>query len=173
MKKIKITLFSTILLFICNQSFAAGWCYERDLNYPPGMFGQFNDKLKTSSNQINKYFKFGKELLSEKPERMLFGLAYLEVLMNELCFDRHSVAAQQSREKIEDIILGLRDSLGMPTSFSRQKAINIYWSTGQLLKLAQVEKLEIDEERKKNIDLIRLTKSSLRAALRKAQKNEN
>ena len=110
---------------------------------------------------------------SEKPERMLFGLAYLEVLMNELCFDRHSVAAQQSREKIEDIILGLRESLGIPTSFSRQKAINIYWSTGQLLKLAQVEKLEIDEERKKNIDLIRLTKSSLRAALRKAQKNEN
>lgn len=173
MREIRLILFSTILLIGSNQVSAAEWCYERDLNYPSGMFGQFNDKLKTSSNQISKYFKFGKDLLSEKPERMLFGLAYLEVLMNELCFDRHSVAAEQSREKIEDIILGLRESLGIPTSFSRQKAINIYWSTGQLLKLAQVEKLEIDEERKKNIDLIRLTKSSLKSALRKAQKNEN
>lgn len=98
-KKLKFIFFSTILLISSNQSFAAEWCYERDLNYPAGMFGQFNDKLKTSSNQINKYFKFGKDLLSEKPERMLFGLAYLEAPMNELSFDRHSVAAQQSREK--------------------------------------------------------------------------
>ena len=40
------------------------------------------------------------------------------------------------------------------------------------MKLAQVEKLEIDDEREKNIDLIRLTKASLRSALRNAQKNE-
>ena len=147
------------------------WCYEKDIVYPSGMFAAFSDKMKQSSKQVNKFFKFGKDTLPQKPHRMLFGLAYLEALVNELCFNRHNLDAQNSREKIEDIVLGLRESLGISTSFSRQKAINIYWSTGKLLMLANVEKLEIDEDRKANIESIRVAKASLMSALRKAKQN--
>ena len=52
------------------------------------MFGQFSGKQNTSIKKINKFFKFGKDTLPEKPYRMLYGLAYLEILVNYefLCF---------------------------------------------------------------------------------------
>lgn len=148
---------------------AEEWCYERNLKYPQGMFGQFNDKMKTASKEVNRIFKFGKDKLSERPGQMLYGLAYLEVLVNELCFKRHDVSAAQSRKKIEAVVLDLRKSLGLPTEFTRQKMINIYWSTGNLLQLADVEKLELSEQDKKNIAVLREAKAALRSALRKAQ----
>jgi len=153
------------LLFIAHTAAAEKWCYEKNLNYPNGMFGQFSHKTKVTSQKINSIFKFGKDSLSEHPERMLYGLAYLEVLMNELCFDRHNTSAIQSREKIQKVIINLRTSLGLPSDMSRQKMINIYWSTGKLLEMASVKKLEIDKTRMDNIKILREAKSLLKSEL--------
>lgn len=98
---------------------------------------------------------------------MLQGLAYLEVLVNEMCFIRHDAAVEMSRKKIEKIVLELRESLGLPVTFSRQKMINIYWSTGKLLELADVEKNEISAQQKQNITVLREAKAALKTALKK------
>ena len=156
-----------LFLILFSSSAFADWCYERDISYPKGMFGQFNDKKKTSLMKIDQFFKFGKETLPEQPHRMLYGLAYLEILVNELCFDRHNIASEQAKEKINEIALDLRESLGMPTEMKRGKIVNIYWSTGRLLELAEVTKFEVDESRMENIGKLREAKSTLKLALKR------
>ena len=136
------------------------------------MFGQFNDKKKTASKKINETFKFGKDKLPEQPAKMLQGLAYLEVLVNEMCLVRHDSAVDLSRKKIEKVVLDLRDSLGLPKKFTRQKMINIYWSTGELLELAEVKKNKLSKEQKHNITILRETKAALKAALKKAKDSD-
>ena len=51
---------------------------------------------------------------------------------------------------------------------SRQKMMNIYWSTGRLLSLANAENLNLDEERKQNIATLREAKAALKTALKDA-----
>jgi len=161
----RLIAFTFCILLVVKSATAEEWCYEKNLNYPNGMFGQFSHKTKVTSQKINSIFKFGKNTLSEHPERMLYGLAYLEVLMNELCFDRHNTSAVQSREKIQKVIINLRTSLGLPSDMSRQKMINIYWSTGKLLEMASVKKLQIDKTRKENIKILKEAKSILKSEL--------
>jgi len=168
MRQVCIAILWVAIMFN-NGAQAQEWCFEKDMIYPRGMFGQWSDKSQTASNKINQIFKFGKDTLSENPARMLYGLAYLEVMVNQLCFERHNASAAQSRKKIQAIVDDLRQSLGMPSDMSRQKMINIYWSTGRLLELAQVEKLNLDESRKENIALIREAKAALKATLREAK----
>ena len=163
MKRLAFFLFTVFL----SSAAAADWCYEKDISYPKGMFGQFNDKKKTSLKKIDQFFKFGKETLPEQPHRMLYGLAYLEILVNELCFDRHNEDSNQAKNKINEIALDLRESLGMPVEMKRGKVINIYWSTGRLLELAEVKKFKIDEKRMENITKLREAKSSLKLALKR------
>ena len=47
--------------------------------------------------------------------------------------------------------------------------INIYWSTGELLELAEVKKNKLSKEQKHNITILRETKAALKAALKKAK----
>ena len=70
-----------VYTFLAFNAHASEWCYERDLEYPKGMFGQFNEKRKPPQ-KVNETFKFGKDKLPERPAKMLQGLAYLEVLIN-------------------------------------------------------------------------------------------
>ena len=134
------------------------------------MFGQFNEK-KTASKKVNETFKFGKDKLPEHCQKMLQGLAYLEVLINEMCFVRHDAAVDMSRKKIEGS-LRFENSLGLPQKFTRQKMINIYWSTGELLELAEVTKNKLSKEQKHNITILRETKAALKAALKKAKDSD-
>ena len=172
--RIMRSLIIALLIFICihNTSQADEWCHERNFKYPNGMFGQFEGKMKGSSKQVSRIFKFGKDKLPERPGQMLQGLAYLEVLVNEMCKERTNWDIIRSREKIEKITNDLRLSLGLPLEYSRQRIVNIYWSTGELLKLATVEKLPIDEKRKNNIHTLREAKAALKTALRKAKGND-
>ena len=66
-----------VYTFLALNAHASEWCYERDLEYPKGMFGQFNEKKKTASKKVNESFKFGKDKLPERPAKMLQGLAIL------------------------------------------------------------------------------------------------
>ena len=155
-----------------GASSAENWCYENGIIYPNGMFGKWSDKRQKSSQEISRIFKFGKDTLSQRPGDMLYGLAYLEIMVNELCMDRHNPAAIKSRRKIQNIVDDLRQSLGLSTSMSRQKMVNIYWSTGRLLSLANVQKLEVDEDQKEKIIVIKEAKAALKAALNEFKKYE-
>ena len=57
-------------------------------------------------------------------------------------------------------------------SMSRQKMVNIYWSTGRLLSLATIQKLAVDENQKEKIIVIKEAKAALKAALKEFKKNE-
>ena len=50
--------------------------------------------------------------------------------------------------------------------------VNIYWSTGRLLSLANIQKLEVDEKQKEKIIVIKEAKAALKAALKEFKKNE-
>ena len=139
-------------------------CYQK-ISYPSKMFGQFQGKTNKSIREIQRIFVFGKNKIQEKPSDMLFGLSYLELIINQLCEQMHDSQAITNRIKIEKIVMDLRKSLGIPEDMERSKVINIYWSTGKLLNLAKVEKLTIDEERQKNIQLLRKAKSQLRMSI--------
>ena len=130
------------------------------------MFGQFSGKQKTSIKKINRFFKHGKDTLPEKPYRMLYGLAYLEILVNELCTDVTNYSGIKAREKIEEVLIGLRDTLGLPTKMKRTKIVNIYWSTGKLLELANVKKLNIDDSKLEIIKMLREVKAELKKELK-------
>ena len=132
------------------------------------MFGQFSGKQKTSIKKINRFFKHGKDILPEKPYRMLYGLAYLEILVNELCTDVSSYSGIKARKKIEDVLIGLRETLGLPIEMKRTKIVNIYWSTGKLLELANVKKLNIKDYQKQLIKKLREAKSNLKTELKEA-----
>ena len=136
------------------------------------MFGQFSNKRQKSSHEISRIFQFGKDTLSQRPSDMLYGLAYLEIMVNELCMDRNNPETTKSRKKIQGIVDDLRQSLGLSMSMSRQKMVNIYWSTGRLLSLANVQKLEVDENQKEKITVIKEAKAALKAALKEFKKNE-
>jgi hypothetical protein len=170
MKKFFV-FFLALLFFPLVQvpAHADEWCYEQDIIYPNGMFGQFSDRQKNSSKEVSKIFKFGKDKLPQRPHKMLYGLAYLEVLTNELCWERHNSTALEAREDIKEIVLDLRESLGLSKDMSHQKMINIYWSTGRLLSLANVEKLSLSAEKKENITILREAKAALKLALKDAK----
>lgn len=172
----RLTIIALLLSFISSPSWGAssaeGWCYEKGIIYPNGMFGKWGDKRKKSSYEISRIFQFGKDTLSQRPSDMLYGLAYLEVMVNELCMDRHDPAAIKSQRKIQNIVSDLRQSLGLSKSMSRQKMVNIYWSTGRLLSLANVQKLEVDEIQKEKIIVIKEAKAALKAALKEFKKDE-
>ena len=76
-------------------------CYERGISYPKEMYGQFSDKQRTSIKKIDRFFKHGKDTLQEKRYRMLYVLAYLEILANELCSDVTNYSGIKARKKIE------------------------------------------------------------------------
>ena len=99
---------------------------------------------------------------------MLYGLAYLEILVNELCVDTTNYSSINARNKIEKIIIDLRVSLGLPKEMKRTKIINIYWSTGKLLELANVKKLNIKDYQKTLIKKLREAKSNLKTELKEA-----
>ena len=134
------------------------------------MFGRFSNKRQKSSYEISRIFQFGKDTLSQRPHDMLYGLAYLEIMVNELCMDRHNPAAIKSQKKLQHIVDDLRQSLGLSRNMSRQKMINIYWSTGRLLSLANVQKLKVDEKKKEKIIIIKEAKAALKAALTEFKK---
>ena len=136
------------------------------------MFGSLENKTNKSIREIQKVFVFGKNKLQEKPDGMLFGLAYLEVMINQLCEDMHNVQSINTKKKLEDIVNDIRISMGIPKIMSRSKIINIYWSTGELLSLAKVKKIKIDIERKQNINSVRKIKSILKTSINK-KLNEN
>ena len=163
-------LLSIILIniYLNNSALAYSECHEKEISYPREMFGQFSGKQNTSIKKINKFFKFGKDTLPEKPYRMLYGLAYLEILVNELCIDTTNYSSINARNKIEKIIIDLRVSLGLPKEIKRTKIINIYWSTGKLLELANVKKLNIKDYQKTLIKKLREAKSNLKTELKEA-----
>ena len=56
------------------------------------------------------------------------GLAYLEILVNELCSDVTNYKGIKAGEKkIEKILTELRELLVYPANIKRTKIINIYW----------------------------------------------
>ena len=99
---------------------------------------------------------------------MLYGLAYLEILVNELCTDVSSYSGIKARKKIEEVLIGLRETLGLPIEMKRTKIVNIYWSTGKLLELANVKKLNIKDYQKTLIKKLREAKSNLKTELKEA-----
>ena len=62
----------------------------------------------------------------------------------------------------------MRVSLGLPKEIKRTKIINIYWSTGKLLELANVKKLNIKDYQKQLIKKLREAKSNLKTELKEA-----
>jgi Mg2+/Co2+ transporter CorB len=174
--KYRLVISSVLLSLLSSTSWGASsaesWCYEKGIIYPNGMFGQFSNKRQKSSHEISRIFQFGKDTLSQRPGDMLYGLAYLEIMVNELCMDRNNPEAIKSRKKIQGIVDDLRQSLGLSMSMSRQKMVNIYWSTGRLLSLANIQKLEVDEKQKEKIIVIKEAKAALKAALKEFKKNE-
>lgn len=174
-KILSITLIFTLttsLIFFNSSAISSDWCYEKNTIPPNGMFGRFNDKQRTASKKINKIFKFNKEKLPERPASMLQGLAYLEILVNEMCFTRNNPTLDESRKKIEKIANNIRESLGMPLDFSRKQMIDIYWSTNKLLQSAKIKKTKISQEKKEIINLLRKTKASLKLALKEERNND-
>ena len=71
----------------------------------------------------------------------------------------------------EKIIIDLRVSLGLPKEMKRTKIINIYWSTGKLLELANVKKLNIKDYQKTLIKKLREAKSNLKTELNLKKKS--
>ena len=63
-------------------------------------------------------------------------------------------------------MIGLRDTLGLPTKMKRTKIVNIYWSTGKLLELAKVKKLNIDSSKLEIIKMLREVKAELKKELK-------
>ena len=165
-----LIIFFPKIVFSFNN-YSSQDCYQK-ISYPSKMFGQFQSKTNKSIREIQRIFVFGKKKIQEKPSDMLFGLSYLELIINQLCEQMHDSQAIMNRIKIEKIVMDLRKSLGIPEDMLRSKVINIYWSTGKLLNLAKVEKLNIDEERQKNIQLLRKAKSQLRMSIM-SYKDEN
>ena len=100
---IRLLLALSINILLVNSALSYSNCYEKEISYPKEMFGQFSGKQKTSIKKINKFFKHGKYILPEKPYRMLYGLAYLEILVNELCTDVSSYSGIKARKKIEEV----------------------------------------------------------------------
>ncbi|MDC0227681.1 hypothetical protein OAK51_04195 [Alphaproteobacteria bacterium] len=149
-----------------KSAFSLTNCYEKEISYPKEMFGQFSEKQKKSIKKIDEFFKYGKDTLSEKPYRMLYGLAYLEILVNELCTDVTNYSGIEARKKIEKVLIDLRDTLGLPTKMKRTKIINIYWSTGKLLELAKVKKLNVKDAKLELIKKLREAKSELKRELK-------
>ena len=162
---LRLFLILLISLFL-NPKNSYSKCYERDISYPKDMYGQFSDKQKTSIRKIDRFFKHGKDTLPEKPHRMLYGLAYLEILVNELCSEITNYSGIKARKKIEKILTELRKTLGLPTNIKRTKIINIYWSTGKLLELANVKKIKIDKSELEIIKKLREVKSELKRELK-------
>ena len=166
----KIFLCFVILIIFFSKSVFAGKkisskdCYQK-ISYPTKMIGQFQNKTSKSIREIQRIFVFGKNKIQKKPSDMLFGLSYLELIINQLCEQMHDSQAILNRIKIEKIVLDLRESLGIPLDMDRSKVINIYWSTGKLLALAKVEKISVNTERQRNIELIRKAKSQLRTTI--------
>jgi len=126
----KLVIFS-IVLFSTKFSFAEETgCYEKNLSYPHEMFGQFANRKHVAALEIYRVFRFKKNNMPQKPADILRGFAYLEVFLNELCYQRQNHKAQMSREKMIDIILDTRLLLGLGRKTPRQKVINFYWGTG-------------------------------------------
>ena len=100
---LRLFLILLVSLFL-NPKNSYSNCYERDISYPKDMYGQFSDKQKTSIRKIDRFFKHGKDTLPEKPNRMLYGLAYLEILVNELCSDETNYSGIEARKKIEKVL---------------------------------------------------------------------
>ena len=140
-------------------------CYKK-ISYPIDMFGALENKTNKSIREIQKVFVFGKNKLQEKPHSMLFGLAYLEVMINQLCEDMHNVQGILTKKKLETVVNDIRKSMGISEFMERSKVINIYWSTGKLLTLANIKIINIDEERKQNINSVREIKSMLRTLIK-------
>ena len=63
-------------------------------------------------------------------------------------------------------MIGLRETLGLPIEMKRTKIVNIYWSTGKLLELAKVEKLDIEDSKLEFIKMIREVKAELKKELK-------
>ena len=63
-------------------------------------------------------------------------------------------------------MIGLRETLGLPIEMKRTKIVNIYWSTGKLLELAKVEKLDIEDSKLEIIKMIREVKAELKKELK-------
>ena len=162
---LRLFLIFLVSLFL-NPKDSYSNCYERGISYPKEMYGQFSDKQSTSIKKIDRFFKHGKDTLPEKPYRMLYGLAYLEILVNELCSDVTNYSGIKARKKIEKILTELRETLGLPANIKRTKIINIYWSTGKLLELANVKKIEIDKSELEIIKKLREVKSELKRELK-------
>ena len=140
-------------------------CYQ-NISYPREMFGSLENKTNKSIREIQKVFVFGKNKLQEMPNRLLFGLAYLEVMINQLCEDMHNIQGISTRKKLENVVNDIRDSMGISKTMDRSKIVNIYWSTGKLLSLAKIEKLNIDKIRKKNVNSVREIKSMLKSKIK-------
>jgi len=145
---------------------ADDWCWEK-IDYPPSMFGKWSSRLRNSSSFVEKTFKRNADTLPQRPAEMMEGLAYLEVLLNEVCWDRHG--NRQAQKKLGKVVLDIRTSLGLPSDMPRTKIINIYWSTAKLLSLATVEKLEVDEARQEGIKKLKQLKATLKAELKEYQ----
>ena len=55
----RILMMSILLVFVNPFTVVAKeWCYERNIKYPNGMFGQYEGKMKGSSEQVTRIFKF-------------------------------------------------------------------------------------------------------------------
>ena len=160
---ITISLFFYPKIVFSFNEISSKCCYQK-ISYPSNMFGQFQSKTNKSIREIQRIFVFGKNKIQEKPSDMLFGLSYLELIINQLCEQMHDSQAIMNRIKIEKIVMDLRNSLGIPEDMQRSKVINIYWSTGKLLNCKK-RKTTIDEKRQKNIQLLRKAKSQLRIQL--------
>jgi len=171
----KFLLFFAAAVFVSLSSAQAGdrtekgSCPEAGINYPPGMFKQYDSRSQTSSAEIQRIFKDGKDTLTAEPAKMLFGLAHLEIMLNELCRENGNSRLAHSRKNISTIVFDLRQSLGLSHDMSRSKVVNLYWSTGKLLQLADIEVREVDAGRAATVKKIREAKAALKTALKKAR----
>ena len=73
---------------------------------------------------------------------------------------------EDNKDKMIKILTELRETLGLPSNIKRTKIINIYWSTGKLLELANVKKIEIDKSELEIIKKLREIKSELKRELK-------
>ena len=80
---ITISLFFYPKIVFSFNEISSQDCYQK-ISYPSKMFGQFQSKTNKSIREIQRIFVFGKNKIQEKPSDMLFGLSYLELIINPM-----------------------------------------------------------------------------------------
>ncbi len=117
--------------------------YEK-FELPEGMLGPMQNKLRQSADRVLTRFVKKKRSLSQYPGKAIKGMAYFEVLYNELLYDPSFEV-----DLLKDIHKGkqsFRDAFGFSSLLSITDATYRYWVLGELLDQGKVEDVFVEKD---------------------------